>query len=939
MTVMGERHRLSKVVVVLVCDALGLPFRDESADAAVSVAVIHHLATTERRVRALRELARVLRIGGRLIVTVWAMEQRTRKFESQDVLVPWNQQQTSASEEVPSVVEPEAISTTSDDDLLNYSAFTHTSDSDSSRSTRFHVRRTGRRPRRIRSIDPTMASSSQSSSGLSSPSESCYSFVRRALQKLARRGEVDGSRPWILSPWTSYSEMKPTKSGDATDGSQLIEIRLDDDVTGLEEAPRRRNTLGCDAPAAGAAQPLGTFKSRSVGDMWSLLFAFDEATAVSMERSHSSSSALLQQQAAKKGSRKSVTFSTQSLTLPREKLALTVIGEKSKSDSVLDSRVRSCELLKAPLTTVPENDVREETVEPAAPKPSLVRQRRLADESGVPRVLSEETPSVGRPVRGILKQASLNENLMRRDRTGERDQIRAKIRKQQSLNENVIYGKMAGSQEVPKPAHFANYSRLRALRDNLGKLSESLEKLADKDQPTSALKNGLVKIVRQLTDGTALRPDACDEEGVQGPPPEAQQPPAVMLAAPCNGLAAEMALKSVAERLENPPVESSSRAPAAALPGGATCTRADRRTLYRYCSRERKTSREESSDSSKENSFQSDTSLDSEDSCVSVIYVPKLDAAEVEAKERSRSASSESSDGSNGKVSPKSPLTGTLPSSPTRLPAAPIRINTLKSLPKLGAQVLQSHLQGRFQLMDPPLGVVPASESEAGFRNVQIVRRAAPKYLTFEVFNPETDDLDSESSCASSSASSPSSACSVISMASDWPSAQEIQELDREIEQQQRDRLSERETANGAAPAAAGALAESGPGPASASHLAAPSETDDSLSSSPEPPARLSSPRGRRKVTMARLDAPPLEQATAAGEEEEGPGSRQASSEESLPSDVGGALGHHRYYHVFREGELDRLIEKYVDNLHIISSYYDHANWCVVAEKVQVWTI
>ena len=67
--------------------------------------------------------------------------------------------------------------------------------------------------------------------------------------------------------------------------------------------------------------------------------------------------------------------------------------------------------------------------------------------------------------------------------------------------------------------------------------------------------------------------------------------------------------------------------------------------------------------------------------------------------------------------------------------------------------------------------------------------------------------------------------------------------------------------------------------------------------------------------------------------------SRQGSSEDSLPSDRGGTLGHHRYYHVFREKELDRLIEKYVDNLHIISSYYDHANWCVVAEKVQVWTI
>lgn len=64
------------------------------------------------------------------------------------------------------------------------------------------------------------------------------------------------------------------------------------------------------------------------------------------------------------------------------------------------------------------------------------------------------------------------------------------------------------------------------------------------------------------------------------------------------------------------------------------------------------------------------------------------------------------------------------------------------------------------------------------------------------------------------------------------------------------------------------------------------------------------------------------------------------TSQESLPSDnVGGEITYHRYYHVFREGELDQLIEKYVENLHIISSYYDHSSWCVVAEKVQVWTI
>lgn len=64
-----------------------------------------------------------------------------------------------------------------------------------------------------------------------------------------------------------------------------------------------------------------------------------------------------------------------------------------------------------------------------------------------------------------------------------------------------------------------------------------------------------------------------------------------------------------------------------------------------------------------------------------------------------------------------------------------------------------------------------------------------------------------------------------------------------------------------------------------------------------------------------------------------------STSQDSLQSDTGGALTFHRYYHVFREGELDQLIEKYVENLHIISSYYDHANWCIIAEKVQVWTI
>ena len=69
----------------MICDNLALPFRDESFDAVLSIAVVHHFATTERRVHALKELARVLRIGGRLVISVWAMEQKHRKVNEMHV--------------------------------------------------------------------------------------------------------------------------------------------------------------------------------------------------------------------------------------------------------------------------------------------------------------------------------------------------------------------------------------------------------------------------------------------------------------------------------------------------------------------------------------------------------------------------------------------------------------------------------------------------------------------------------------------------------------------------------------------------------------------------------------------------------------------------------------------------------------------------------------
>ncbi|XP_009975542.1 PREDICTED: alkylated DNA repair protein alkB homolog 8-like [Tauraco erythrolophus] len=66
----------------LVCDALSVPIRSGSCDACISIAVIHHFSTAERRLAAIRELARLLRPGGMALIYVWAMEQEHKNQKS-----------------------------------------------------------------------------------------------------------------------------------------------------------------------------------------------------------------------------------------------------------------------------------------------------------------------------------------------------------------------------------------------------------------------------------------------------------------------------------------------------------------------------------------------------------------------------------------------------------------------------------------------------------------------------------------------------------------------------------------------------------------------------------------------------------------------------------------------------------------------------------------
>eukprot|EP01130_Rhizamoeba_saxonica_P012187 TRINITY_DN511_c0_g2_i1.p1 TRINITY_DN511_c0_g2~~TRINITY_DN511_c0_g2_i1.p1 ORF type:complete len:330 (-),score=66.62 TRINITY_DN511_c0_g2_i1:143-1132(-) len=78
---------------VYVCDAKHVPYRENVFDLAISIAVMHHIACEDDRIKILSELLRIVKPGGEVLVCAWALEQELhskRRFEEQDVIVPWN---------------------------------------------------------------------------------------------------------------------------------------------------------------------------------------------------------------------------------------------------------------------------------------------------------------------------------------------------------------------------------------------------------------------------------------------------------------------------------------------------------------------------------------------------------------------------------------------------------------------------------------------------------------------------------------------------------------------------------------------------------------------------------------------------------------------------------------------------------------------------------
>jgi SAM-dependent methyltransferase len=82
----------NKNLNVVYGDILELPFENDMFDYTICIAVIHHLSTLESRKKAISELKRVTKSGGKILILVWALEQpddSKRKFTEQENLVQW----------------------------------------------------------------------------------------------------------------------------------------------------------------------------------------------------------------------------------------------------------------------------------------------------------------------------------------------------------------------------------------------------------------------------------------------------------------------------------------------------------------------------------------------------------------------------------------------------------------------------------------------------------------------------------------------------------------------------------------------------------------------------------------------------------------------------------------------------------------------------------
>jgi len=78
---------------IIIANGLSLPFLDNTFDAIISIAVLHHIYSENDRLQFIKEIRRVLKNGGKALITVWSTTSVKNKWinkSNNDYEVPWH---------------------------------------------------------------------------------------------------------------------------------------------------------------------------------------------------------------------------------------------------------------------------------------------------------------------------------------------------------------------------------------------------------------------------------------------------------------------------------------------------------------------------------------------------------------------------------------------------------------------------------------------------------------------------------------------------------------------------------------------------------------------------------------------------------------------------------------------------------------------------------
>lgn len=79
---------------IIQANMINIPFKKDTFDAIISIASFHHLSTIPERHQCLKEMKRVLQQNGKILLSVWSINQpkkTKRKFDKYgDTIVNWN---------------------------------------------------------------------------------------------------------------------------------------------------------------------------------------------------------------------------------------------------------------------------------------------------------------------------------------------------------------------------------------------------------------------------------------------------------------------------------------------------------------------------------------------------------------------------------------------------------------------------------------------------------------------------------------------------------------------------------------------------------------------------------------------------------------------------------------------------------------------------------